>query len=86
MEFYEIDKEDKVSPGEYVLHEPTQTVVLCGVFSRDRNEIKALSHSAAPGSGRLIEDSIDNFKKIKVPRNKKYERKYTASCGSCKKI
>jgi|TARA_R110000744_G_scaffold70175_5_gene142063 hypothetical protein len=80
VEFYEIDKEDKVSPGEYVLHEPTQTVVLCGVFSRDRNEIKAL------GSGRLIEDSIGNFKKIKVPQNKKYERKYTASCGSCKKI
>jgi hypothetical protein len=65
MEFYEIDKEDKVSPGEYVLHEPTQTVVLCGVFSRDRNEIKALSN------GKLIEDSINNFKKIKLPQNQK---------------
>jgi hypothetical protein len=80
MEFYEIDKEDKVSPGEYVLYEPTQEVVLCGVFSRDRDEIKALS------SGRLIEDCINNFKKIRVPGNKKYQRKYTASCGSCKKI
>tara|TARA_Y100000310_G_scaffold194897_1_gene194910 strand:- start:658 stop:900 length:243 start_codon:yes stop_codon:yes gene_type:complete len=79
MEFYEIDKDDKVSPGEYVLHEPTQVVVLCGVFSRDKDEIKALSN------GKLIEDSINNFKKIKLPQNQKYQRKYKSGCGGCKK-
>jgi hypothetical protein len=80
MEFYDIDENDKVAAGEYVLHTPTQSVVLCGVFSRETNEIKALNN------GRLIEDSIQNFQKIKVPRKERYRSHASPGCGGCKKL
>ena len=81
MEFYEIAENDKVAAGEYILHKPTQSVVLCGVFSRERNEIKALNN------GKLLEDHINNFQKIKMPRKEMYRNRGTAGagCGGCKK-
>ena len=80
MEFYEIEETDKVSAGEYILHKPSQSVVLCGTFSRNNNEIKALNN------GKLIEDVIQNFQKIKMPKKERYRPRAVASCGSCKKI
>ena len=78
MEFYEIDKKEKVLPGEYILHVPTETIVMCGAFSRDRNKIKALK------TGKLLEDSIQNFKKIKLT-GKEWKERQVRTCGSCKK-
>jgi len=80
MEFYEIAENDKVAAGEYILHKPTQSVVLCGVFSRERDEIKALNN------GRLIEDHISNFQKIKLPKKARFRTRTVATCGGCKKI
>lgn len=80
MEFYEIEESDKVAAGEYILHTPTRAVVLCGAFSRSDNEIKALNN------GKLIEDVIQNFQKIKMPKKERYRRRAVASCGGCKKI
>ena len=59
MEFQEISDELKVHPGEYILHQPSQQIVLCGAFNRKEGFIKALAR------GRLMEDRIENFKKIK---------------------
>ena len=77
MEFYEIGKEDYVSEGEYVLHIPSETVVLCGDFSRENNNIAALK------DGKFIEDTIDNFKKIKIIKAV-YRTKAHRRCGVCK--
>lgn len=80
MEFYEIDKDDKVAAGEYVLYKPTMEVVLCGVFDRNENRIQALN------AGRLFGDVIENFQKIKMPKKEIYRNRGSRGCGGCKKI
>jgi hypothetical protein len=78
MEFYDIDKKEKVTPGEYILHVPSEAIVMCGAFSRTQNKIKALS------AGQLVEDNIENFKKIRLTRREHKERQ-VRTCGGCKK-
>jgi hypothetical protein len=74
MEFYKIEEEAKVFPGEYLLHLPTNQIVLCGAFKRVQGLIKYMAH------GRLAEDKIENFNKIKKERG----QKRTKGCGGCK--
>ena len=76
MELIEITEDTKASPGEYIFHEPTQQVVLCGAFSRANNEIKVLAR------GRLFVDEISNFKKIALDR-KEYPRRRASTCKGC---
>jgi hypothetical protein len=78
MEFMAINQESKVYPGEYLLHVPSKTIVVCGAFMRSENKIKALKN------GQLITEHIKNFQKIKMSPKEKRERKYR-SCGGCKK-
>jgi hypothetical protein len=78
MEFISIEDDSKVYPGEYLLHVPSKTVVVCGAFIRAEGKIKALKN------GQLITESIKNFQKIKMSPKEKRERKYR-SCGGCKK-
>ena len=77
MEFYKIEEEAKVFPGEYLLHVPSNQIVLCGAFKRIQGLIKYMAH------GKLAEDKIENFRKIQL--NKK-ERKENAvkRCSGCK--
>ena len=75
MKFYDIEKGDRVVPGEYVLHVPTKTIVLCGAF--DGKQIRALN------GGVLIKDAIENFKKIHITERERRTNKYVASCKSC---
>jgi hypothetical protein len=77
MEFYDIDEKEKVTPGEYLLHRPTETIVMCGAFSRKSNMIRALR------TGKLFEDKIGNFKKIRLSRKEHKERR-VKTCGGCK--
>ena len=74
MEFYKIEEEAKIFPGEYLLHLPTNQIVLCGAFKRVQGLIKYMAH------GRLAEDKIENFNKIKKERG----LKRTKGCGGCK--
>ena len=60
MKFIEITEELKASPGEYIYHEPTRQVGLCGSFNRTQNQVKVLAQ------GRLFTDKIENFKKIQL--------------------
>jgi hypothetical protein len=78
MEFYDITEEAKVYPGEYLLYKPRMEIVLCGAYIPTRNKIKALAR------GSMIEDSIQNFQKIKLNKKENQQRKSTRckGCGS----
>tara|TARA_B100000214_G_scaffold317245_1_gene251059 strand:- start:622 stop:864 length:243 start_codon:yes stop_codon:yes gene_type:complete len=78
MKFDEITEQSKVYPGEYLLHEPSQQIVLCGAFNRKNNLIRCLVR------GNLMEDVIDNFKKIRLTKRENSERKFT-KCKGCGK-
>ena len=77
MEFQEITSDSKVYPGEYLLHQPSQEIVLCGAYIKTEGKIRALRQ------GRLMEDKIENFRKIQL---NKTERKENAvqRCSGCK--
>ena len=72
MKFTEITTESKVFPGEYVLHKPSNAVVLVGAFNRDNGTIKVLK------DGKLLTDDIENFRKIALNRKEytKYKKTY----------
>jgi hypothetical protein len=78
MEFQEITESDKAFPGEYILHEPTHQIVLCGSFNRASGKIRALAR------GKLFTDDIDNFKKIRTTSNIE-RQKYISRCKGCNK-
>jgi hypothetical protein len=75
MKFTEIDENSKVYPGEYLLYEPKNMIVLCGAFNRENNFIRAF------GEGRYLEDQIGKFKKIELD---KVERKSLNKISKCK--
>ena len=77
MEFQEITDNSKVYPGEYLLHQPSQQIVLCGAYIKTEGIIRVLRQ------GRLLEDRVENFRKIQL---NKTERKESAvsRCGGCK--
>tara|TARA_Y100001938_G_C7976500_1_gene372036 strand:- start:490 stop:726 length:237 start_codon:yes stop_codon:yes gene_type:complete len=74
MKLIEITEEIKATPGEYIYHEPTAQVVLCGSFNREQDQIRVLAQ------GRLFVDKIANFKKIALSRQEKQRRRF----GTCK--
>jgi|TARA_Y100000310_G_scaffold335389_2_gene417317 hypothetical protein len=74
MEFEEITEDAKVFPGEFLLHVPKKTIVVCGAFKGDT--IRVLDN------GRLVEDKVQNFKKIKLNDNEREER-YVSRCKGC---
>lgn len=76
MQFEEISETQKVTPGEYVLHEPTQQIVMCGAFNRKEDFIRAI------GTGRSLEDKISNFKKIRLSKEEIQERR-ASKCKGC---
>ena len=77
MKFVEIREGVKVNPGEYILHTPTNEVVLCGSFSRDRGDTRAMAR------GKMFTDKIHNFKKISLSKEEKRKK---PRCSSCKKV
>ena len=79
MEFEIIDESVVVYPGEYVLHVPTKQIVLCGAFKKREGKIKAMAN------GRLMEDNIENFQKIRLSEADRKEKKARRRCGGCKK-
>lgn len=79
MEFDIISEEMVVYPGEYILHEPTDQIVLCGAFKKNEGKIKAMVN------GRMMEDNIENFQKIRLSKKERKERAFRKGCGGCKK-
>ncbi len=76
MEFQEISDDLKVHPGEYILHQPSQQIVLVGAFKKREGLIKVLAR------GRLMEDKIENFKKIKLSSDEIKEKRLSR-CKGC---
>ena len=78
MDFTEIDNESKVFPGEYLLYEPQNRIVVCDAFNRTENFIRAF------GNGKYVEDEISKFKKIAMNQAEKKRSRKIKRCGSCK--
>lgn len=76
MEFYDITEDTFPHPGEYIYYVPSQAVVLCGAYTGTR--IKALHN------GKLVEDKVENFKKIKIGMKEK-KQKFVSRCKACGK-
>ena len=77
MNFVEILDEHVVSPGEYILHAPSNQVVLCGAFNKKLNEIRVLAN------GKMFTDKIGNFKKITMS-NKERKEVRKSRCKGCR--
>ena len=58
MEFREIEETDKITPGEYLLHKPTNQIVMCGAFMREASRIKVVVN------GRVMIGATKDFQKI----------------------
>tara|TARA_R100000008_G_scaffold47750_1_gene28297 strand:- start:745 stop:990 length:246 start_codon:yes stop_codon:yes gene_type:complete len=78
MDFTEIGEETKVFPGEYLLHTPSNRIVVCGAFNRGDNLIRAF------GNGKYVEDVIHQFKKIELTKVEQKKARKTKRCGKCK--
>lgn len=76
MKFVNINDNTKVYPGEYLLYEPRQIIVLCGAFNRSSDLIRAY------GDGKYIEDKINTFKKIEV-KGKEVNKSFKSRCKGC---
>jgi len=76
MEFQDITESHYPHPGEYIFYVPNSTIVLCGAFMGDR--IKVLHN------GRVVEDKVENFKKIKIGMKEK-KQKFVSRCKACGK-
>jgi hypothetical protein len=78
MEFIPITPNTTIAPGEYLLHTPTKQVVLCGAYLAGEGKIKAMAN------GKLMEDVLANFQKIKLSK-KERRRKEKKGCAGCKR-
>jgi len=76
MKFIDIRENDKVHPGEYVLHIPSNQIVLCGSFNRERATMKVMIQ------GKLHEDKIENFQKIQLSQTERRASSYRR-CKGC---
>lgn len=76
MKVREIKEEDKVTPGEYLLHVPTQQIVVCGAYLKQENKIKVLAN------GKLMTDKVSSFRKIVLNSQQRRARR-TLGCKGC---
>ncbi len=77
MKFTEILETNNVFPGEYLLHDPSSSIVMVGAFNREKDLIRAFI------DGRLFEDKIANFRKITLnpDENRNFRKR---KCKKCK--
>lgn len=78
MEFLDIAEEMKIYPGEYLLHKPTSEIVMCGAYKKSEGLIRFLAR------GRLKEDKLENFQKLKLTKEEQKRRLRRRGCGGCK--
>lgn len=76
MNFQEIKADSKVFPGEYLLHEPTMTIVVCGAYNKKENFIRCL------GNGKIFNDTIEKFKKINLTAEERKTQRHS-KCKGC---
>ena len=76
MKFDEIVTDSKVYPGEYLLHSPSNQIVLVGAYNQRENYIRCLAQ------GNLMVDEIKNFRKIRLSK-KEYAERSRTQCKGC---
>jgi hypothetical protein len=76
MKLVDIEEETKVSPGEYLFHEPSSQIVICGQLTGEPSRIKTLAH------GRILEDARTNFKKIQLTAEE-HRANSASRCKGC---
>lgn len=74
MEFTDISENSKPHPGEFLLHVPTNSIVICGAYMGE--DIRVLNN------GRLFVDSVGNFKKLLLSKEER-KNKSTPKCKAC---
>jgi hypothetical protein len=77
MKFKDIEEEDKIYPGEYLLHKPTRQIVVCGAYMKTKDKIKALLN------GRLLIDNIAEFQKLNVTKEDRANKLKISRCKGC---
>ena len=76
MKFDEISENSKVYPGEFLLHAPSNQIVLVGAYNKKENYIRCLVH------GTLMVDEIKNFKKINISK-REHKQMNRTRCKGC---
>ena len=76
MKFDKIKRNSKVFPGEYLLHVPTNEIVICGAYNYEKNFIRCLTNNG------VITDKVLNFKKISLSTKERKERR-ALRCKGC---
>tara|TARA_R110002020_G_scaffold256852_1_gene470523 strand:- start:4556 stop:4795 length:240 start_codon:yes stop_codon:yes gene_type:complete len=76
MKLVDIQEGMKISPGEYLFHEPSSQIVICGQLGSEKSRIKTLAH------GRIVEDVITNFKKIQLTAEE-HQQSRASRCKGC---
>jgi hypothetical protein len=77
VKFTDIDENVGVYPGEYILHSPSNAIVLVGAYNRESDFIRVFK------DGKLFEDKVNSFKKIQMAQKEARVFK-KRNCGSCK--
>ena len=80
MKFHEIPENTQIPAGEYLLHMPSNAVVVCGRHRTAESKIQAMTN------GQVFEDEISNFKRISLTKKERKNNFKSKTCGSCKKV
>ena len=74
MEFYDITEDDQPRPGEMLLYTPRHSIVVYAATVDDKYH--------AFDRGAFLEDSAEQFKKIKITP-KEYKKRTRSKCKGC---
>jgi len=77
MKLIDIETISQIAAGEYLFHQPSGQIGVCGQLITGKNKIKVLVH------GRVVEDMLSNFQKIQLTTEENHARRISG-CGSCK--
>mgnify|MGYP003125885377 FL=1 len=78
MKLVDIKATDEIFHGEYLYHEPSARMVLCGQINVESQTIKVMA------AGRMMTDDIQNFKKIELSAEE-HRRQAVSRCKGCGK-
>jgi len=79
VKFHEIAENSQIPAGEYLLHIPSNIVVVCGKHRQAESKIQAMT------SGQVFEDEVSNFKRISLTKKERRSSFKSKTCGNCKK-
>ena len=76
MKLVDIETTDEIFMGEYLYHQPSARMVLCGQLDIETQKIKVLA------GGHTLIDDVCNFKKIQLSAEE-HRRQAVTRCKGC---